>query len=121
LLLTLPALGEKIQTIRVTPLVSNQQFYQEYADVMTAKLITHLTEAGVSVVEGESDTPADAVLKVSYLVRDDGYRIEGPGRLTDVDGKVIWANEVRNTRFARSPSSSFAENVARKVEAFLST
>ena len=86
---------------------------------MTAKLITNLTEARVSVVEGESDTPTDAVLKVSYRVRDDGYRIEGPVRLTDSDGKVIWADDVRNSRFARSTSSSFVENVARKVEAFL--
>jgi|HubBroStandDraft_6_1064221.scaffolds.fasta_scaffold200519_2 hypothetical protein len=59
-LLTLPALGKKIKTIRVAQLVSDQPFYQQYADMMTAKLIAHLTEAGVSVVEGESETHIDA-------------------------------------------------------------
>jgi hypothetical protein len=124
LLLTLPALGEKIHTIRVAPLASDQPSYQNYANLITAKLISHLAGAGVSVIEGESDTPTDALLTVNYLVRidgDSGYHIAGPVRLTDGDGKVVWADEAHNSAFARSATSSFAENVARKVEAFLST
>jgi TolB-like protein len=127
LLLALPALGERIHTIRVAPLVSNQPMQQSYADLMTAKLISHLTTAGVSVIEGESDTPTDAVLNVTFSVREvagvggSWYHIEGPARLTDMDGKVIWADEAHNTKFAHSSSTSFAEDVARKVEAFLST
>lgn len=125
--LTLPALGQKIQTIRVAPLVSNFPNSQDLADLITAKLISHLVAAGVSVVEGPSDIKTDAILKVTYMVReDDGNGIkqlhfDGPVRLTTTEGKVIWADEVRNSPFSRSPSSSFAENVARKVEAFLSS
>jgi hypothetical protein len=123
LLLTLPALAQKAYTIRVAPLVSNHPMEQDMADVMTAKIIAHLTAAGVSVVEGESDTETDAVLKVSYLTRSNEsshvVRIEGPVRLTDIGGKVIWADEVRSRLFTRNPSTDFAENVALKVEAFL--
>ena len=123
LLLTLPALAQKPYTIRVAPLVSNHPMEQDMADVMTAKIIAHLTAAGVSVVEGESDTETDAVLKVSYVTRSNEsshvIRIEGPVRLTDIGGKVIWADEVRSRLFTRNPSSDFAENVALKVEAFL--
>jgi hypothetical protein len=122
-LLALPALGEKIHTIRVAPLVSDQPMAQPYANLITAKLVSHLAANGVSVIEDESDTKIDAILKVNYMVTEVGtqYRIEGPVRLIDGDGKVIWADDVRNSHFARSASSSFAENVALKVEAFLST
>jgi hypothetical protein len=125
-LLTLPALGQKIQTIRVAPLVSTYPGEQQYADLITAKLISHLVGAGVSVVEGASETPTDAVLKVTYMVQtteDNGfkqYHFQGPVRLTDMNGKVVWADEIRNNPFAYSASSSFAENIARKVEAFIS-
>ena len=117
-LLTLPALGQKPYTIRVAPLVSNHPMEQEYADLMTAKLIAHLTAAGVSVVEGDSDMDTDAVLKVTYSVHDP--YIEGPVRLTAIDGRVIWADEVRSRKFSHNASTSFAENVALKVEEFIS-
>jgi hypothetical protein len=117
LLLTLPALAQKTTTIRVAPLVASHPMEQEYADVMTAKLIAHLTSAGIAVVEGESDEDTDAVLKVTYSQR--GPYLEGPVRLTDMHGRVIWADEIRSKPFTRSASTSFAETVAQKVEDFL--
>ena len=125
LLLTLPALAQKVQTIRVARIISPYPNQQEEADLITEKLVSHLVGAGISVVEGESDTNTDAILKVSYVVRSNEnggvVRIEGPVRLTDIGGKVVWADEVRSRLFTRNPSSDFAENVARKVEAFLAT
>jgi hypothetical protein len=114
----LPALAQKPTTIRVAPLVSNYPMKQGRADEMTAKLIAHLTAAGVSVVEGKSDIPTDAILKVACDQRAGAY-IEGPVRLTDTHGRVIWADEVRGRSFAHDAEASFAEAVAIKVEMFL--
>ncbi len=86
-------------------------------DLVTAKLISHLVEHGVNVLDGDSDHPTDAVLKVTYTVR--GLHIEGPVRLTDVSGRVIWAGEASSLPFSHSASTSFAEAVALKVEDYL--
>ena len=124
--LGIPAFSQKIQTIRVAPIVANYPNDQDFANLVTAKLITHLVGAGVSVIEGESDTPTDAVLHVAFTVRGpqtgfDGSHVDGPVRLTDTQGKVVWADEIRSNNFARNASSSFAENLARKLEAFLAS
>jgi hypothetical protein len=117
-LFAVPAFAQKpIKTIRVAPLVSNDCCGQDLADLVTAKLISHLVEHGVNVLDGDSDHPTDAVLKVTYTVR--GAHIEGPVRLTDVSGRVIWAGEARSLPFSHSASTSFAEAVAREVEDFL--
>ena len=84
---------------------------------MTAKLVSHLVEHGVTVVEGKADLPTDATLKATYIFR--AGRFEGPVRLTDRGGRVIWADEAQSTRSEHSASSSFAEAVALKVEDFL--
>jgi len=39
-------------------------------------------------------------------------------RLTDKDGKVLWGDVVYSGPLASSATSSFAENVAKKVAAF---
>lgn len=118
-----PALGQKkIQTIRVERIVSAYPNEQDHADVITAKIISHLVKAGASVVEGASDADTDAVLKVTYTERgneDTGFHIEGPVRLTAIDGKIVWADEVRTRMFTRNASDNFAEIIAAKVAAFL--
>jgi hypothetical protein len=69
------------------------------------------------VLEEAEEQSADAVLKVTYSQR--GAYLEGPVRLTDMHGNVIWADEARSKPFTRSASTSFAETVAQKVEDFL--
>jgi hypothetical protein len=119
LLLTLPALAQP-KTIRVERLVAAEPMNQDFADVMTAKLISHLVEHGVDVLDGESDATTNAVLHVTFQTRGEGLtRIEGPVRLTDTNGRVLWAGEARSAPFSRSPSNSFAEVVAKEVEDFM--
>lgn len=113
----------KVKTIRVEPIVpiNTTASEHELAELVMAKLVTHLAAHGVSVVEGASDTPTDAILHVTYnaTLGDRGYHIEGPIRLVDMDGKVIWGDEVKSGVFVHSASTSFAETVAIKVEKFL--
>ncbi len=117
-LLAVPALAQKpIHTIRVKPLTAEYPGEQSLGDMITARLISHLVAHGIPVVEGESDQPTDAILKVTCRFR--AGRWEGPVRLTDMNGLVIWADEARGTLFAHSASASFAENIALKVEDFM--
>ena len=119
-LLAAPVLAQNqkpVKTIRVAPLVAEDPRQQGTADLMTAKLVSHLVEHGVTVVEGKADLPTDAILKATYIFR--AGRFEGPVRLTDRGGRVIWADEAQSTRSEHSASSSFAEAVALKVEDFL--
>jgi hypothetical protein len=123
-LLAVPALAQNqkpIKAIRVERLVAEGCCGQDLADLVTAKLISHLVEHGVVVLEGDSDHPTDAVLHVTYTMRTlpPFVHIEGPVRLTDMSGRVIWAGEARSLPFSHSASSSFAEVVARQVEDFL--
>lgn len=68
-----------------------------------------------------SDT-ADVVLTGSLLLDSPDnvhHRLQGGMRLLDKDGTVMWADTIISSPFARSASSSFAENTAKKVTAFL--
>jgi len=130
LTLTLPAFGQqKIKKIKVAPLVSYESAGQPYANMITAKLMSYLVKDGVTVIENDSDSDADAVLAVTYqlVTLPDSYgnvahvRFTGAVRLTDKDGEILWADEVRNRPFVQSASSGFAENVAKKVSAFLAS
>ena len=97
-LLGVPALAQKpIKTVRVAPLVAENPRQQGTADLMTAKLISHLVAHGITVVEGKADLPTDAILHGAYIFR--AGRFEGPVRLTDRGGRVIWADEARGTLF----------------------
>jgi len=108
------------QTIQVDQLAADAPGDQSVANLITAKLISALTKRGLPVVEDE----ADAVLTGSYQIASASrngytrYRIQGAMRLSDKDGKVLWGDVVTSGAFARSASSSFADNVAEKVAAF---
>lgn len=105
--------------IFVTPMEGSDQ---PLADMITAKLISHLVKHGISVV----DTPesADVVLTGAGMVQSSlseyghtHYRVHGGWRLVSKkDDAVIWADDVSSSRFATSASSSFADNVAKSVE-----
>jgi hypothetical protein len=122
-LLALPLHAQDRKTIRVDQLVADNPGDQGMTNLLTAKLISYLTKYGVSVVEsGGSD--ADAVLTGSFQVAsattngNTRYHVQGAMRLTDKDGKVLWGDVVHSGPFASSATSSFAENVAKKVAAF---
>jgi|SRR5580704_15022178 hypothetical protein len=91
------------------------------ANMYAAKLISHLVKHGFSVVESMDD--ADAILHGSGLIQtystENGhtrYFAQAGMRLVNKDGAVLWADDIRSSRYAESASSSFAENVAKSLE-----
>ena len=90
------------------------------ADMVTAKVISYLVKHGVSVVESEED--ADETLTGAGMMQtwsDDygktHYHLQAGMRLTNKDGKVVWADDVASSKFAQSATSSFADNVAKSI------
>jgi hypothetical protein len=122
LLLAAPAVfaQSSIKTVRMEPIDSPCCSNSPGEDkLLTEKIVSSLVAHGDVVLDGESDHPTDAVLHVTYTVDQYG-KIHGPARLTDVSGTIVWAGEARTPPFARSASSSFADEIAKQVEAFLS-
>jgi hypothetical protein len=121
-LLALPLHAQNKKTIRVDQLVADEPGGQGTANLLTSKLISYLTKCGVPVVE--SGDEADAVLTGTSHVTSattngyTRYHVQGAMRLTDKDGKVLWGDDVQSGPYAKSATSSFAENVAKKVAAF---
>jgi TolB-like protein len=108
-----------VKAIYVAPLEGQNT---EVADMLRAKLISTLTKIqGISVVEDEDN--ADAILTGSGLLQSatneyghTHYVIQGGMRLISKEGGVVlWADNITSSRFARSASSSFAENVAKSL------
>ncbi len=106
----------------VNPLMGTNQ---DLADMVTAKLISHLVKHDISVVESVDD--ADAVLNLSGLIETSNneygrthIHLQAGVRLVNKDGAVLWADDIRSSRYAESASSSFAENVAKNIEKSLS-
>lgn len=104
----------------------------EEASMVRSKIISSLVEAcgsNCTVVEaigpsGENgqDT-ADAILTGTIRVDTPDsrhYRVQGAMRLIDKDGSVLWAGTIYSSPFARSATSSFADNTAKKLASFLS-
>jgi|SRR6266567_5984122 len=121
-LLALPLHAQNKKTIRVDQLVADNPNDQGAANLITSKLISYLTKYGIQVVE--SGDEADAVLTGSYVITSTSkngytrYHVQGAVRLTDKDGKVLWGDVVLSGPYAKSATSSFTENVAKKVAAF---
>jgi hypothetical protein len=122
-LFALPIHAQDTKTIRLDQFVpDNAAGDQSTANLVNAKLISYLAKYHVPVVESGND--ADAVLTGSFQVAsattngNTRYRVQGAVRLTDKDGKVLWGDDVRSNPFAQSATSSFAEQVAKKVADF---
>ncbi len=104
----------------------------DWDGLVRSKLITGLVQdcaAACSVVEANGDSGdngqdiADAVLTGTVVVENNGYgryRVQGAMRLVAKDGTVLWANTVYSSPLARSATSSFADNTAKKLATFLS-
>src|SRR4051794_15436697 len=108
---------KEVKTIYVAPLEGHDVVL---AAMVHAKLISALAKIqiqGVSIVEDEEN--ADAILTGAGAVQtatteygNTHYLIQAGMRLVSKEGGVIlWADNVTNSRYARSASSSFAENV----------
>lgn len=72
--------------------------------------------------ESNGSDKADAVLTGSGILESADnahHRLQGAMRLVDKDGTVLWADTIYSSPFARSLSSSFADNTAKKVAGFL--
>lgn len=103
----------------------------EGTSLVRSKIISSLVEAcgsNCAVVEAigpsgdNGQDTADAILTGTIRVDTaDGrhYRVQGAMRLVDKDGSVLWAGNVYSSPFARSATSSFADNTAKKLASFL--
>jgi hypothetical protein len=109
---------QDVKTIFVAPMDGDNAVV---ANLIRDKLISHLGKyRGISVVETEDR--ADAILTGSWMIQTTPnayghsvYHMRGAMRLDSKDGVVLWSDEISNGPFARSASSSFADNVARKL------
>ena len=91
------------------------------ANMVTAKLISHLVKHGISVVESEEN--ADEVLTGSGMFQSKvdeyghtHYHLQAGMRLVNKDGSVLWADDISSSRYAQSATSSFADNLAKSIE-----
>jgi hypothetical protein len=99
----------------------------DYDGLVRSKLISYLVQhcgsdcTVMEAVDKEGDV-ADAILTGTVLVQTPDsrhYRVQGAMRLVDKDGAVLWADTVYSSTFARGATSSFADNVAKKLTSFL--
>lgn len=99
--------------------------------LLRSKLISSLAQecgSGCAVVEDfgpsgdNGEDTADGVLTGAGLLQcsDNRHcRIQAAMRLVAKDGTVVWAATIYSSPFARSASSSFADNTAKKLASFL--
>jgi len=103
----------------------------DWDGIVRSKLISSLAQdcgSGCAVVEAigpngdNGEDTSDGILTGSLLVQSaDGrhFRVQGAMRLVDKDGTVVWAATIYSSPFARSATSSFADNTAKKLTSFL--
>ena len=109
---------QDVKTIYVAPWDGDNA---AVANLIGAKLVSYLAKYhGVAVVENPDN--ADAVLMGAGLTQSQtnnygriSYHVQAALRLDNKDGLVLWADDVSNSMFARSATSSFAENVAKAL------
>jgi hypothetical protein len=121
-----PRVAKRVHTVCVNELHFPNN--PDFDGLVRSKLISSLAQycgsdcTVMEAVDKEGDV-ADAVLTGTVLVQTSDsrhYRVQGAMRLVDKDGAVLWAATVYNSPLARSATSSFADNVAKKLASFLS-
>lgn len=122
---TLAAQPAHIHTVYVDEI--HFQSNSDFDGIVRAKLISSLAQqcgsacTVMEAVDKEGDV-ADAMLTGAVVVQTPDsrrYRVQGAMRLVDKNGAVLWAATVYSSPLARSASSSFADNVAKKLAEFL--
>ncbi len=109
---------QDVKTIYVAPLRGENAVS---ATVITERLISYVAKRhAVSIIDNEEN--ADAILQVALTVQTvpdefgrPVYRVHGTAHLNNKDGVVLWADDASNSRFAKSATSSFADNLAKKL------
>jgi hypothetical protein len=93
-------------------------------ELIRSKLISSLVrkcEGSCVVAEQawDDDSKVDAILTGSAVIQNQCYncapRMQGAMRLVAKDGTVLWSDTVYSSAFTRSVTSSFADNVAKKL------
>ena len=80
-------------------------------------LVVYFYSALDKMIDGDRDI-ADALLTGDMLVQTPDsrhYKMQGAMRLVRGDGTVLWSDTVYNSPLARSATSSFADNVAKRL------
>lgn len=123
-----PAVKHPYRIMVATINQDDQSFNGQLLDLVRSKLISSLSrQCGNTcvVVEPADEVKVDVMLYGSYHFDTPcwncGTSMQGAMRLVANDGKVIWSDTVYSSRFARSLSSSFADNLAKKLVAHLAS
>ncbi len=98
----------------------------ETDELVRSKLISSLSRQCGSAcmvvehsVDGSDTAEVDAILTGIARIEQPGYdceyRMQGAVRLVARDGKVLWSDTVYSSWLKRSVTSSFADNVAKKL------
>jgi len=122
-LLNAQTAAERLRDVKVVYVAPLEGQDQSAADLIHAKLISYVAKIpAITIVESPDD--ADAILqlaafRVETTTDEYGrqhYHVQGAARLTKKDGGIVlWADDVSNSPFGRSATSSFAENLAKKL------
>jgi hypothetical protein len=130
LLLGVALLGAQSPAKRVHTVYVDELHFPKNPDfdgIVRSKLISSLvhhcgSNCTVKEIANQEGDVADAILTGSLLVQtsdSNHYKVQGAVRLVDKDGSVLWAATVYNSPLARSATSSFADNVAKKLSEYL--
>jgi hypothetical protein len=117
-----PVANKQVHTVYVDELHFRQN--PDYDGFVRSKIISSLAQfcgSSCTVMEADGDV-ADAVLTGNVLIQSSEsgrVRVQGAMRLVDKDGAVLWAATVYSSPFARSATSSFADNAAKKLSVYL--
>jgi hypothetical protein len=99
----------------------------DLAKSITGKLVSHLAGSGITLVGSHEE--ADAILSGTGLIRSSrgtsighvlSIRIHAGMRLVKRNGVALLAEDISSDRTAVNETSSFVDNVTRKVAAALS-
>ncbi len=100
-------------------------------ELIRSKLVSSLSRqckntCVVTELGYDDDTQVDAILTGSWHATEGDCwncrpNLQGAIRLVAKDGTVLWSDTVHNSLFARSISSSFADNVAKKLVSHLAS
>ncbi len=110
--------------------IDDLTYSQKEQELIRSKLVSSLYKhcgSVCTVVEQgyDDDTKIDAILTGSWQLMSPCFncapRMQGAMRLVAKDGTVLWSGTVYSALFAKSISSSFADNVAKKLVSHLAS
>ncbi len=110
---------QRLQDVKSIYIAPQSKGNEDVGDMIESKLVSHLSRS-VAIVESEEK--ADAILHWNSVLTGTTdrmgrphYRLAGAVKLINKDDVVLWADDVSSSRYARSVTSSFADDVAKKL------